>query len=143
MVTGLSGSPVGLDAAPDGTLYGAAGTIVYSINRTTGTTTTVARFPAGLQASGDLAFLSTGRLLGTARGSASSTNDTLVEFDLKTGNGAALGRTGFNCIWGLAAYGPTLYGLTCEGRVLRIDPNNAASVELSKVSVEFWGATAR
>jgi hypothetical protein len=142
-VTPISGSPVGLDFAPDGTLYGAAGSIVYSVNRTTGMTTTVARFPAGMQASGDLAFLSTGRLLGTATGTGGP-DDFLVEFDLKTGTGKPLGRTGFDCIWGLAAYGTTLYGLTCEGRVLRINPDNASSTELSRLSgVEFWGATAR
>lgn len=142
-ITSLSGSPVGLDAAPDGTLYGAAGSIVYSINRTTGLTTTVARFPPSLQASGDLAFLSTGRLLGTARGAGAGGDDSLVEFDLKTATSKSLGKTGFNCIWGLAAYGPTLYGLTCEGRVLFIDPVTAKATELSRISVEFWGATAR
>lgn len=143
-ITPLSGSPVGLDSSLDGTLYGAAGTQVYSINRTTGMTTTVARFPAPFSASGDLAFLSSGRLLGTARGGGGAAEDVLVEFDLKTATGRVIGRTGFNCIWGLAAYGTTLYGLTCEGRVLRIDPNNATSVELSRLSgVEFWGATAR
>lgn len=143
MVTPLSGSPVALDAAPDGTLYGAAGSIVYSINRTTGATTTVARFPSGYQASGDLAFLSTGRLLGTARGGTATALDALVELDLKTATGKVLGNTGYRCVWGLAAYGPTLYGLTCEGRVIRIDPSTGASVELSRVDVEFWGATAR
>jgi hypothetical protein len=143
-LTPISGSPVGLDFGPDGTLYGAAGSIVYSVNRSTGMTTTVARFPTSLQASGDLAFLSSGRLLGTARGAGAGGDDTLVEFDLKTATGRPIGRTGFNCIWGLAAYGTTLYGLTCEGRVIRINPDNASSTELSRLTgVEFWGATAR
>ncbi len=142
-LTPLSGSPVGLDFGPDGTLYGAAGSIVYSVNRTTGMTTTVARFPSPTQASGDLAFLSSGRLLGTARGTGGP-DDLLVEFDLKTGTGRTLGRTGFRCIWGLAAYGTTLYGLTCEGRVLQINTANGSSSELSRLAgTEFWGATAR
>lgn len=135
----LPDNPVGLDAAPDGTLYGAAGTRIYTVNRTTGATKDVASFPAGLTASGDVAFVGS-RGLVTAR---TSTDDVLVEFDSVKATSKSLGRTGYRCIWGLAAYGPTLYGLTCEGRVLRMDPNTGASSELSKVAVEFWGATAR
>lgn len=137
----LPSNPVGLDAAPDGTLYGAAGTRVYAIDRKTGATTDVATFPAGWTASGDVAFVGT-RMLITARG-ASAADDALLEFSLATGTGKVLGRTGYRCIWGVAAYGPTLYGLTCEGRVLSIDPNTGKSTELSKAAVEFWGATAR
>ena len=140
-VTPISGNPVGLDFAPSGTLYGAAGTIVYSINRTTGMTTTVANYPTGMTASGDLAFVGS-RMLGTANASGMG-GDALVEFDLTTKTAKTLGRTGFRCIWGLAAYGPTLYGLTCEGRVLSIDPMTGASKELSRIMAEFWGATAR
>jgi hypothetical protein len=140
-VRSLTGNPVGLDFSPDGTLYGAAGSTVYSINRTTGMTTNVVSFPTGMSASGDLAFVGS-RMLGTATSSGGG-GDVLVEFDLATRTAKALGRTGFRCIWGLAAYGPTLYGLTCEGRVLRVDPNTAASTELSRISAEFWGATAR
>lgn len=136
----LPSNPVGLDAAPDGTLYGAAETLVYSIDRKTGVTKNVATFPSGYSASGDVAFVGS-RMLVTARGG--GTDDALVEFNLATASGKVLGRTGYRCIWGVAAYGPTLYGLTCEGRVLRIDPNTGASAQLSRVSVEFWGATAR
>ncbi len=139
-VRSLSGNPVGLDFSPDGMLYGAAGTNVYSINRTTGVTTNVATYPTGMSASGDLAFVGS-RMLGTA--TSGSGDDSLVEFNLATRTGRSLGRTGFRCIWGLAAYGPTLYGLTCEGRVISIDPITAKSKELSRISAEFWGATAR
>jgi hypothetical protein len=138
-VTRLAGEPVGLDAAPDGRLYGAAGPNVYLIDRVTGATTNVARFPGTTQASGDLAFLE-GRLLGTATG---TPDDVLVEFNLATATGRVLGRTGFRCIWGLAAYASRLYGLTCEGRVLLIDSTTGRGTELSRVAAEFWGATAR
>ncbi len=130
---------VALDAAPDGTLYGAGGTRVYTIDRTTGLTKVLGNYPTGLAASGDIAFLGT-RLLATAR---TATDDALVEFDTKTGATKILGKTGFRCIWGIAAYGPTLYGLTCEGRVVSLDPTTGKGVELTKTSIEFWGATAR
>jgi len=140
-VVPLTSNPVGLDFAPDGKLYGAGGTRVFSINLTTGAQTDVASYPAGMQASGDLAFVGT-RMLGTA--TTGSGNDYLVEFDLTTRTARTLGRTFHRGIWGLAAYGPTLYGLTSGGQVLAINPMNGASSELSRVAgAQFWGATAR
>lgn len=135
----ISPSLVALDAAPDGTVYGAGGNRVYTIDRTTGATKLFASYPAGLVASGDIAFLGT-RLLATAR---TATDDALVEFDATSGAAKVLGRTGYRCIWGVAAFGPTLYGLTCEGRVLSLDPSTGKGVELTKTAVEFWGASAR
>ncbi len=135
----LSSAFVALDAAPDGVIYGAGGGSVYTIDRTTGTSKLFGNYPTGIVASGDIAFLGT-RLLATGR---TSTDDVLVEFDAKTGVSKTLGRTGYRCIWGIAAYGLTLYGLTCEGRVLSLNPSTGVGTELSKVSVEFWGATAR
>lgn len=141
-VRSLTGNPVGLDFAPSGTLYSAAGSAVYSINLTTGVQTFVANYPSGMTASGDIAFVGS-RMLGTANATGGG-GDALVEFDLTTRTARSLGRTGFRCIWGLAAYGPALYGLTCQGQVISIDTNNAESKELSRVAgTEFWGATAR
>ena len=107
----------------------------------TGVQTAVASYPTGMNASGDLAFFGT-RMLGTATTGAG--NDYLVEFDLATRTSRTLGRTNHRGIWGLAAYGPTLYGLTSAGQVLRIDPMTGASSVLSTVpGASFWGATAR
>jgi hypothetical protein len=130
-----------LDVAPDGRLYAGADTHVYLLDPVTGQATIAATFPPGLQASGDLAFL-TGRLLGTARVDPNSA-DTLVEFDLATGGARVLGPVGFGCVWGLAAFGPTLYGFTCNGEVLRLDPTTGAGTSLSLSTVRFYGATAR
>ncbi|MGZ5968163.1 MAG: hypothetical protein ACXWP4_10895 [Polyangiales bacterium] len=135
----VSGNIVGLDSAPDGRLFGAGDTRVYVIDPKTGLETAVATLPTGLTASGDIAFVGT-RMLVTARGGLS---DILVEIDPKTGAGKSLGNIGYSCVWGLAGYGPTLYGLTCEGRVLRIDPVTGKGTQLTKVDVKFWGATAR
>ncbi|CAN5607835.1 hypothetical protein BH09MYX1_BH09MYX1_48050 [soil metagenome] len=54
-----------------------------------------------------------------------------------------LGPIGFSCVWGLAAFGPTLYGLTCNGHVLSINPNTGKGTLLNQSSVAFWGASAR
>ncbi len=129
-----------LDAAPDGTLYAGGGNSLFTVDVTNGTATFFAAFPSPLESSGDLAFLGQ-RLVATARGG--SANDTLVEFDRTTGAATILGSIGFSCVWGLAACGPTLYGLTCEGRVLRIDGTTGAATQVASSQVSFYGATAR
>ncbi len=135
-------SLVGLDVAPDGTIWGAGGNRLYRVDPKTGTTTPSGTFPPGLVASGDLAVLGT-RILATARSTGGADIDTLVELMPSSGTSKVLGSIGRRCVWGLAAYGPTLYGLTCEGAVLRIDPTNGKSTQLSKIDAPFWGATAR
>ncbi|MCC6645487.1 MAG: hypothetical protein IT374_07960 [Polyangiaceae bacterium] len=143
-VVGVKGvmDAVGMDAGPDGALYVAASSAVLRLLPSVGVATKVASFPPGTSASGDLAFLD-GRLLGTANAGASTGPDVLVELDLVTGAGSIVGSTGFDCIWGLAAYGSLLYGLTCNGEVLSIDPATGAGSVLSTPGVAFWGASAR
>lgn len=130
-----------LDAAPDGTLYGAGREGLFRIDRNTGAAVLVAGFPAGLEASGDLAFLG-GRLLASARRSASSL-DTLVEFDVASHSARVVGEIGSRCVWGLAALGTTLYGLTCDGGVLVIDGTTGMGREVAVGAAMFNGATAR
>ncbi len=143
-VIGVKGvmDAVGMDAGPDGLLYLAASSAVLRLDPSVGAVTKVASFPPGTSASGDLAFLD-GRLLATANQGATGAADLLVEIDLTTGAGATIGSTGFDCIWGLAAYGSLLYGLTCNGQVLSIDPATGEAAVLSTPGVAFWGASAR
>ena len=130
-----------LDAAPDGTLYAAGREGLFRVDRATGTAAFVASFPTGLEASGDLAFLG-GRLLASARRSPNSL-DALVEFDVARGEGRVVGEIGARCVWGLAALGATLYGLTCEGSVLVIDAGTGFGREVAVGAAMFNGATAR
>lgn len=130
-----------LDAAPDGTIYAAGRSGLFHVEPRTGAIELVAPFPAGLEASGDLAVYE-GRLLASARADASSL-DTLVEFDPVAGTARSIGNIGWRCVWALAAFGNTLYGLTCEGLVLRIDAATAAASVLSRANTMFYGATAR
>jgi hypothetical protein len=132
---------VAFDVGPDGRLYVGGGTTLYDLQLPSGQITPLASYPAGWQASGDLAFLQ-GRLLGTVRTSQNSP-DSLAEFDLEGGGATILGSTGFPCIWGLAAFGETLYGLTCNGQVLNINPQTGAASVLSSGGPAFWGASAR
>ncbi|HEX7604985.1 MAG TPA: hypothetical protein VF316_25385 [Polyangiaceae bacterium] len=134
-----AGSLNGADAAPNGTLYVAGGNSLFTLDPSTGATVFVMAFPTGGSSSGDLAFVGS-RLLATASGGGT---DDLVEFDLALHTAKVLGPVGFTCIWGLAAYGPTLYGLTCEGRILSVDTTSGKGTQLNKVSTAFWGASAR
>jgi len=136
----LSGSSLnGADVAPDGTLWVSGGTDLDTLDTQNGTLTFVASFPSGTSSSGDLAWIGA-RLLATAT---TGGGDELVEFDVVQKTSKVLGACGYGCIWGLAAYGTTLYGLTCEGRILSIDPTTGAATQLNQVSTEFWGASAR
>ncbi len=142
-IVAATGQPLtALDAAPDGALYAAGRFGLFRLDRGTGAATPVARFPDGLEASGDIAFLQ-GRLLVTARTGPDALDD-LVEFDLAAGAARTVGPVGFRCVWGLAAFGATLYGLTCTGDVLRLDPATGRGVRIAqRPGVTFYGATAR
>ncbi len=129
-----------LDFAPDGTLYAAGGNTLYSLDPATGISKRIATFPAGLSSSGDIAFVG-GRLVATATGGGAT--DLLIEMSPASGVGKTLGSVGYRCVWGLAAYGPTLYGLTCEGNVLSIDPFAGTGTVVSTAGESFYGASAR
>lgn len=142
LIASVNAPLVSLDVAPDGSLYAGGGDSIYLLDRVSGALTKFATFPVGTMSSGDLALLE-GRLLATATAATGVGNDTLVEFDLVTRVPKTLGSVGFRCVWGLAAFGPTLYGMTCEGRVLAINATTGAGAQITKTAVQFHGATAR
>ncbi len=139
------GALVALEEGPRGVLFGAGqDDRIVAMDRTTGTTDVVARLPTGWVASGDIAFVD-GRMLVTATDVPSSEtgSDQLVEIDLATGTARLLGPTGYPCIWAVAAFGPTLYGFTCSGDLLRIDPFTGAAERLRSLGLRIGGAAAR
>jgi len=142
-IVSATGQPLtALDAAPDGTLYAAGRFGLFRLDRVTGAAALVARFPPGLEASGDIAFLGD-RMLVTAR-TGPDALDELVEFDLSAGTSRTVGPIGARCVWGLAAFGATLYGLTCAGEVLRLDPATGRGAVIARSpGTTFYGATAR
>ena len=99
----------------------------------------VASYPQGTESSGDLAWVGS-RLVASAL---TNGNDELVEFDVANKSSKVVGSTGFTCIWGLAAFGTTLYGLTCQGLVLSIDTTSGQATQLNASTATFWGASAR
>jgi hypothetical protein len=130
----------GADVAPDGTLYIAGSTDLFRVDTKTNVATQVASFPMGTESSGDLAFIGN-RLVASAR--QGTGNDILVELDPTGGTPKIIGSIGFACVWGLAAFGQTLYGLTCDGTVISIDPVTGAGTMLTQTMTGFYGASAR
>jgi hypothetical protein len=140
-VAAVPGHFVALDVAPDGRIYGGSDARIDLIDPVRGTSTPVATLPAGLGISGDLAFVE-GTLYATANRSARSF-DVLVRVPLDGSPSVEMGSVGALCVWGLAPFGPTLYGLTCGGDLIQIDTATGAGTLLAHVGPRFDGAAAR
>lgn len=142
---GGSDSWVALDVGPDGLLYAAGeNDRVVVIDRETFEPRVVARLPAPFVASGDIAFVE-GRMLITVTDMPSSRSDQtrLAEVDLETGTARVLGGSGFPCIWALAAFGPQLFGFTCDGTLLRVDPFSGSAELIRTLGIRIGGGAAR
>ncbi len=139
------GELVALEEGPGGRLFGAGqDDRIVAMDPMSGAWEQVARLPAGWVASGDIAFVD-GRMLVTVTDEASSeTRDNqLAEVDLEGGGARLLGYTGFPCIWGVAAFGDLLYGFTCHGALIRIDPFTGEGEHLRDLGLRIGGAAAR
>ena len=53
-----------------------------------------------------------------------------------------VGVIGFNCVWGLAPFGDTLYGFTCDSELLEIDPDTGAGRVIAMLSGRRVGGAA-
>jgi hypothetical protein len=112
----------GLVVTPNGTIYGSGGggffsggESIFTIDPNTGVATIVGDTD-GFESAGDLAGGSPRPLfLGS---------DVLARVDEKTGEGTAIGSTQIPCLYGLADTPSGLFGGTCEGELIRIDPGS-------------------
>lgn len=141
-----------LESGPDGTLYAAAPppndlqqivALFYQIDAKSGTLSKLAEYPSFEATSGDIALVA-GRFLATAHGSGFGTQfDSLVELHPGGGPSKVIGAIGFPCVWGLALQTATLYGFTCKGQVISIDPDTGKGTLLKTMAPAFLGAAAR
>jgi hypothetical protein len=138
----IAGFPAALGFGPDGTLYVAAqhnsvgANGVFIVDPKTGDETIVTDFPFGYGASGDLAV--EGRTLyATVAG---GTEDVLATIDLDTLEGNVEGPIGFGCVFGLVLQAGGLFGFTCKGQVIQIDPSSGAATVVSMPGESFTGA---
>lgn len=144
-IASLEDQLVALDFGPDGELYGAGTRFVARIDTGSGAVMRVGGFPRDWSASGDIAFVG-GRLFVTATETPFSTRDpdSLFVVPLDGSTAIRVGSTGAACIWGLAPFGETLYGLTCTGQLVEIDvATGAGRVLRGGLGTQFGGAAAR
>ena len=144
-IADLDDRHVALDVHPDGGLV-AAGHRFHRVDPDTGRLTFIGSFPVGWGASGDIAFVR-GRMLvtgSTAPGSSAGPDDVLFEVPAVGGDPIRVGSIGLPCVWGLAPFGDTLYGFTCEGWLIEIDPDTGAGRRLVDLGERrIGGAAAR
>jgi hypothetical protein len=140
----LEAQHVALDVHPDGALVAAGERTVSRIDPDTGVADPFARFPGRFSASGDIAFVR-GRMLVTGTDTParpSGSDDRLFEVPAAGGTLVELGSVGFACVWALAPFGETLYGFTCNGQLLEIDPETGAGRLLRELGDYFFGGAA-
>ena len=109
---------VALDFAPNGVLYGLAGSGFYTINIETGAATLISNLESNFTSSGDLIFDPyNNQFWATSTGSGS---DRLFSIDL-AGNATEIGSIGFGGVWGLFLEEQNLYGGTSNGDLITIN----------------------
>jgi hypothetical protein len=104
---------------------------------------------SSFETSGDIVGHPDEILYWTVRGDDHEDDDALARVDPSGMWGAVKvgsikeGRTGFNRLFGLAydEGEEALYGFSANGQILRIDPTTGAAVELTRLDLEWWGAT--
>ncbi|MBX3271811.1 MAG: hypothetical protein KF729_16205 [Sandaracinaceae bacterium] len=137
---------VALDVTPDRELVVAGDGQIYAIDPDTLAVRAITRFPPGMGASGDIAFID-GRMLVTVSdrpGVPSAGPDLLYEVPDDGRAPFAVGLIGFACVWGLAPFGETLYGFTCDGQLLTIDPRTGVGRAIASLEARrIGGAAAR
>jgi hypothetical protein len=146
-IASLPDRPVALELGPDGLLYvaGSESGRVIRVDPASGAVEPFASLPAGQAASGDIAFVS-GRVLITTSEEPDSRvrSNALYEIPLEGGEARRVGDIGSPCVWGVAAFGETLYGFTCRGELVLIDVSTAAGTVLrGDIALEMGGAAAR
>lgn len=143
MVVPVPGIFNALDFAPDGRLYGAVDDRVVRIDVDTGAVLDVATFPSSLLTSGDVAFIGDTLYATVTRDHGGDAPDILVRVDVDAGTASIVNAIREPCVWGLAPFGTTLYGLTCDHVLIEIDTTTGRGTRLREGLVEFYGAAAR
>jgi hypothetical protein len=113
---------------------------LFRLDPSNGASLTLAGLPSG--SSGDVTSVGDRVFVSMALNGNQAT-DTLVEVNLSTLAGVPIGDLGYRCVWGLAALGGTVYGLTCEGRVLAVDTTTGRAAEVARAPLAFLGAAGR
>lgn len=161
----LAGGVAGFNALAfdeAGTLYAAAGDVLYRVDVEKGAATAIGNIGSGGWSDGDLAFVD-GVLYGTFSGVGGS---HLVRIDVKTGKGIDIGvirrvakpapkpapkkaprdaggvarGTPVRSVWGLIWDGRKTWALTADGHVLELDLRTARATPQFRMPIDLYGA---
>lgn len=141
----IAADATGMDVGPDGLLYTAQGNDILRYDPLTGAGEKLIIFPTGTVATGDAAFLGETLYVVVLDRTSGKTTDALVALTplQKGAPPSIVGDIGFGCVQGLVGHGGTLYGFTCDGTVLRIDPGTGRGTVIAAPKVAFQGAAGR
>lgn len=117
--------------------------LVFSIDPKTGAHRPIGMLGGGWRASGDLVSVTGFGTVATVKPmgpSKTTTNDTLVRVDPKTGRAKPIGDIGFRNIWGLGFWKSQLYGFTGSSELLSIDIKTGRGRLVSRGGGAWWGA---
>lgn len=130
---GATGSGLnGLVVDRDGNVFGSGDSTLYRVDAGTGKAVSIG--PTGDNPSaGDLAIDSLGRMF--------LSSDILTRVDPATGSARRLGSTTLNCVHGLAATPLGLFGGSCDGQLIVLDPDTGAFSVVWDGLLEWAGMT--
>lgn len=113
---------------------------LIKISIDTGNGTLIGNYGNGLTSSGDLAFDLNGALYATVTKPGSLT-DWLAQVNTLTGEATLIGDVGFRGVYGLSFLNKVLYGVTFDGKFIKIDKLSGESVEFSDSNSIYGGLT--
>ncbi len=137
---GFSGQPTGMAIDLSGRIVLTAGSEVWTVDASDGTTTRVGAMGGSFRSSGDCVVNKDNTIFMSSRGEGDA-DDDLVIIDGETGAATLIGPIGFDEVFGLTAAWGTLYGLTTAGQLIRIDERTGQGTEIMTFDgVTWWGA---
>jgi len=117
--------------------------LVYTIDPSTNTFTTIGAYGSGLTSAGDLAFdFATGTLYGAVTGGTAGSNFYVATVNTGTGAATLLGsHTGFSGVFGLSFLNGTLYAVTDQGDLATINLGTGVATSVGDNNLPQWGLT--
>jgi hypothetical protein len=112
---------------------------VFEINPANGASTKIGAFGTNWLSSGDLVSISGLGTFATVKKSG-DTVDTLARINEQTGQATAIGKTGFDKIWGLGYWSGKFYGFTEDREFVLINPQSGATSLVAGSGQTWWGA---
>lgn len=113
--------------------------LFLSVDKVSGRAVVKGSYGSGFSSSGDLAVRSDGMFFGTVQSNSYMT-DVLVAVDPVSGRARNIGEIGYKNVFGLFFLNDTLYGVTADGNLIRIETTTGQGTFVRKLAFSAWGA---